>query len=104
MQNVRSRLVRTAALLAFVAAPGMAIAADQATVPPVDLNAKMQEKLNARLNNNQLGTGELDLDSKLSERVDQKSAETQQQLDNAASTATSADRSGEFTREEGRDE
>jgi|SRR5690606_15079170 len=103
MQNVRSRLVRTAALFAFVAAPGMAIAADQASAP-VDLNAKMQEKLNARLNNNQLGTGELDLDSKLSERVDQKSAETQQQLDNAASTATSADRSGEFTREEGRDE
>ncbi|HLU61594.1 MAG TPA: hypothetical protein VKZ99_04520 [Gammaproteobacteria bacterium] len=103
MQNVRSRLVRTAALLAFVAAPGMAIAADQATVPPVDLNAKMQEKLNAKLNSN-LGSGELDLDSKLSERVDRKRAETEQQLDNTASTVTNADRSGEFTRDEDSDE
>jgi|SRR5690606_30659653 len=98
MRNVRSSVIRIAALFAFAAAPGIAIAADQATAP-VDLNARMQEKLNAKLNSNLAG-GELDLDSKLSERVDKKNAETQEQLDSAADALTAADRSGEFTKDE----
>lgn len=98
MLNARNGfVVRIATLLAFLAAPAfLTVAADDQGKKdaPMDLNARMQQKLDSRLNGNIGNGGSLDLDSKLSDRVNEKSAQTNKQLDDSANALTEADRSG----------
>lgn len=108
-EQVAARAVTTPALalaLLLVAAFAPANAGDSATskMAPPDLSAKMQEKLDARLNG-QFKTDEDPaaeaLDGKLSDRVEEKNVELQEQLNAQAESLTAADRSAEKKSEEG---
>lgn len=94
MLNARTGIAtRLVAALALAVAPAfVAVAADdQGGKDALDMNAKMQEKLNSKLGGN-IGNGALDIDSKLSERVNKKNAETNKQLDSQAESLTAAER------------
>ena len=100
MLNVRNCSTLLAAIALVIVPVAGSFAADvdgKKAAPVLDLNARMQQKLNAKLNGN-VG-GERDpsagLDSKLSERVDEQKAEVEQQLDEQAQALTDADRGGE---------
>lgn len=94
MLNARTGIAtRLVAALALAVAPALvAVAADdQGGKDALDMNAKMQEKLNSKFGGD-IGAGALDIDSKLSERVSKKNAETNKQLDNQAESVTAAER------------
>jgi len=112
MLNARTRSsARTVAVpaltLALLLIPAFAAvsAADSGgrkAAPTLDLNARMQQKLDARLN------GQLDmsdeaaspsLDSTLSDRVDEKNAALKEQLDAQAESLTAAERGAEKSSE-----
>ncbi|HEX7047447.1 MAG TPA: hypothetical protein VF275_07735 [Gammaproteobacteria bacterium] len=105
MLNVRNGFpVRLLAVAAFVAAPAFhgAIAADdgdeKAATPVLDLNARLQQTLNAKLNGqieNSETIPEDKLSGDLSERVDEQQAAAAEALEEQASTLTSAKRGEE---------
>ena len=112
MLNVRRRIMAglPTVTLALMLVPAIAVAADSSTrkaAPTLDLNAKMQQKLNAKLNG-QLNAPEKSsssaLDTDLSKRVDEKSAEVNEQLDEQAKSLTAADRGEEKKAEEAQQE
>lgn len=96
--------VRLLAVVAFVAAPAFhgAIAADddgdKNAAPVLDLNARLQQTLNAKLNG-QIESNESipedALSGDLSERVNEQQAAAAEELEEQASTLTSAKRGEE---------
>lgn len=105
MLNVRNGFpARLLAMAALVAAPAFhgAIAADddgdKKAAPALDLNARLQETLNAKLNGqikNKEAIPADKLDGDLSERVGEQQAEAAEALEEQASTLTNAKRGEE---------
>lgn len=110
MLNARNWFpLRLLAVTALVAAPAFhgAVAGDDdgdaKAAPALDLNARLQQKLNAKLNG-QIGKNEAipedRLEGQLTERVDEQQAEAAEALEAQAGTLTSANRAEQEKKDE----